>query len=107
MSIDWSGFAFPKPSKLARVKASDKADRANEKKLAAMRAIVWARDGGICRNCERRCVRSLTARANRGEVHHLRGRRVAPQDKFNADTAVLLCLECHLKAQRHQITVPK
>jgi predicted HNH restriction endonuclease len=92
MSIDYSIFKFAKGSRL-KAKTADRRD--DEKRLAQMRAIVIARAGGRCERCERRVIRTLTLQANRAEVHHKRGRNVAPQDKFNPDACECLCLACH------------
>jgi 5-methylcytosine-specific restriction endonuclease McrA len=93
--------AIPKgKTQLADKKAEKRED---EKKLAAMRLIVWAREKGHCKLCKRKVIPTLSLVPNRGEVHHKRGRRVAPEDRYNAKKAVLLCAECHGKVTRHEI----
>ncbi len=59
------------------------------------RNAVWKRDGGRCRHCERRVVRTLELIPEAGHVHHRRGRNVAPEDRYNVHEAVLLCARCH------------
>ena len=104
MAIDTSGFAFPKPSgklvdRIAYKKAREEQDR-------VFRARVWARDLGKCRICHHAVKRTLGLDPRRGEVHHLRGRRVAPEDRWNVDRAILVCLFDHLRLTRHEITWP-
>jgi hypothetical protein len=93
------------PSRLERKVASEKDDA---KQLAQFRKDVWERDKGRCVACQKRVIRTLTLRADRAEVHHLRGRNVTPEDRYRVDRAVLLCAVCHEKVQRHelQISVP-
>ncbi len=74
------------------------------KQQAVFVAAVWGRDK-VCVHCRRKVVKSLELKPNRGEVHHLSGRRVKPEDRFNVARAVLLCAACHQRATRHEITV--
>lgn len=72
--------------------------RAYERNAAKFRSAVWLRDRSTCRLCGKRVKRSGAQRWEEvGHVHHLRGRRVAPEDKWNLNAAVLLCNPCHLK----------
>ena len=104
MGMDTSGFAFPKPSgKLADRVAYKKA---REEKDRVFRSAVWSRDAGVCRVCGRVVRRTLGLIPLRGEVHHLRGRRVAPEDRWNVDRAILVCLFDHLRLTRHEIMWP-
>jgi len=85
---------LPKPN-LKREKARKKSERA---KLAMrFRDAVWSRDVGTCRQCGIRCwaISEAGFLSDTGHVHHLRGRNVAPEDRYNPDAAVLLCAECH------------
>lgn len=91
-------------TKLQRVIAKQ---RTEKQSASAFKAAVWARDKGQCRVCKRKVIRSLAVSPKRGEVHHLRGRNVAPKDRFNPEAAALLCAVCHAKAQRHEIKIPK
>ncbi len=95
----WKGTA-----RVEEVKASKREDA---KESAAFRSAVWKRDGAKCRLCGVKVIRSLALVPNRGEVHHIRGRNVAPEDKTNPKAALLLCSLCHSKAQRHEVKVPK
>lgn len=96
---------FPKPTPSLKVKIETRLMALS--KARAFRAIVWARDKGTCQFCGRRVRRSIDMHPLRGEVHHIRGRRVAPKDRYNPDTAVLLCLAHHQEAQRHEIVVAR
>lgn len=97
--------ACPKPrTRLADKHAARKVRTAGE---GFFRATIWARDGWKCRICGRWVIKTLALVPNRGEVHHYRGRNVAPEDTLNPTKALLLCLECHITAQRHEVTVPK
>lgn len=66
-----------------------------DKQAQAFRKAVWERDGSRCRHCDRIVIKTLEHVPNRGEVHHRRGRRVAPEDRYNVAKALLLCLKCH------------
>lgn len=87
------GLGFPKPRPVILDRISYKRER--DARDRAFRAAVWLRDGGRCRSCNRKVIHTLDVVPNRGEVHHRRGRRVAPEDRVNVDAAVLLCLICH------------
>jgi 5-methylcytosine-specific restriction endonuclease McrA len=76
------------------------AKRRDDVKLAAMRKDVWRRDGGVCQQCGRKVIRTLALVPNRGEVHHRRGRNVAPESRYDAGQCLLLCAECHDKVTR-------
>lgn len=84
-------------------KASATQDRAKRKrglaeKARLFREAVWTRDCGECQACKNWCrwPNSTAAWPRRiGHVHHLRGRNVAPEDRYNPDQAVLLCAVCH------------
>lgn len=94
---------FPKPT--PRLQARVHRRLLALSKARAFRALVWARDKGMCRFCHQRVRRTVEMHPLRGEVHHLRGRRVAPEDRYSPDAAVLLCLEHHEQAQRHEIVI--
>lgn len=99
------GVPCPKPS-ATRLIEKDTARKLDEKHLATFRAAVWKRDEGKCRLCARKVKRTLALDPLRGEVHHLRGRRVAPEDRYTVSRALLLCASCHQKAGRHEVKVP-
>ena len=101
------GQPCPKPSRLARLERVRSSKAEDTRKLAAFRRAVWARDEGKCRVCGVRCLRTLTLDPKRGEVHHLRGRNVAPEDRYTVSKAVLLCAVHHEQAQRHKVTIPR
>lgn len=84
---------FPKPRRKVLDRIAEK--RENEAKRRAFIKAVWERDEGLCRHCGRVVIKSLEHVPNRGEVHHRRGRNVAPQDRYNVNEAVLLCLKDH------------
>ena len=94
------GVACPKPER-----GSDRIARRRrrEAEATAFRDKVWKRatnaDGEPhCEVCGfGRLLRTrdiLHPRA--GHVAHARGRRVAPEDKYNPDAATLQCSRCHL-----------
>lgn len=84
---------FPKPRTIVEDRIAYRRDR--EAKEREFKRQVWIRDEGHCRHCGRKVIKTLDAVPERGEVHHRRGRNVAPEDRFNVDAAVLLCLLCH------------
>lgn len=89
-----SGFApQPKPRPRVLDRIAYRKDR--EAKHRAFVAAVWVRDGGLCRHCGRKVLKTMQAVPSRGEVHHIHGRNVAPADRYNPKAAVLLCLLCH------------
>lgn len=74
--------------------------RADAKRAKAFRDAVWQRSfeidypmfaDGSCAQCG---IYLLRMRGT-GHVHHLRGRNVAPEDRYNPQAAVLLCQQCH------------
>ena len=71
------------------------------------RSAVWRRDEGRCRLCARVVRRTLTVCPEQGHVHHLRGRRVAPQDRYNPKAAILVCRSCHEQHHTGVVTVPR
>lgn len=83
--------AVPKPRPEVLDKFADKREQA--KKDREFRATVWKLDDGKCRACGRKCVKCLEAVPNRGEVHHLGGRR--GDRRCDVTRAVLLCLFHH------------
>ena len=89
------GEPAPKPAKGSNRRSRRSTRNALAKK---MRDQVWARAGGLCEECGAgpllRTLDALDPRA--GHVAHLRGRRVAPADRFNPDAAKLKCRTCHL-----------
>lgn len=95
--------SYPKPRPVLESRIV--ARRLAEAKGRAFRDAVWSRDRSRCQYCGRRVFRMLDALPERGECHHLRGRRVAPRERYNPKQAILLCLLCHLLAQRHEITI--
>jgi len=93
------------PKKATQLQDKTAAKRADEKQLAAMRLIVWAREKGHCKLCKRKVIPTLSLVPERGEVHHLRGRRVAPEDRYRSDRAVLLCAACHIDVTEKRVMV--
>lgn len=94
---------YPKPTPRLVDRMAKKRD--DEQRLREFREAVWRRDEGKCRMCGRKVVKTLALVPERGEVHHLRGRRVAPEDRYNVKRAVLLCLEDHGRIQRHEASL--
>ena len=81
----------PRPRILDRVAYKLERDR----RAAAFKAAVWKRDESRCRACGKRVRRTLELVPDQGQVHHRRGRNVAPEDRYNVDRALLLCATCH------------
>lgn len=89
--IDWGFHPVPKPSsRLQDRKADTKIAVVDEK---AFKSEVWDRDRHACRKCHCHCVKGLGRVPNRGEVHHIHGRK--GELRWDARAALLLCLECH------------
>ncbi len=99
--------ATPKHAIETRLEVKSAKEKADTKALLAFRAEVWRRDGGKCRVCGVKVQKTLALTANRAEVHHRRGRRVAPEDRYNAAAALLTCLKCHQGIHRGTVKVPK
>lgn len=97
------GLAQPKPPSRLYQKIAARLEILS--KAREFRRAVWARDKGQCWYCHRRVRRTIEMHPLRGEVHHLRGRRCAPEHRYDPRHAVLLCLEHHQQAQRHEITL--
>jgi 5-methylcytosine-specific restriction endonuclease McrA len=101
-------FACPKPSaRLSRVAERVARRRQREEADRVWRATIWSRDRGRCVVCGRAVKRTLGLDPLRGEVHHIRGRNVAPESRCDPRNGVLTCLLCHLKLTRHEITLPR
>ncbi len=89
--------SFPKPAK--RIVDRVARTRSRTAQAADFRKAVWTRatvDGlPRCEHCGRVVRHTMDLSVERGEVHHLHGRNVRPEDKYNPDAAVLLCAACH------------
>lgn len=59
----------------------------------AFRQAVWQRDGGHCRCCGRKVIKSITKSKERAEVHHIHGR--GKDLRFEPRAAILTCGFCH------------
>ena len=70
-------------------------ERIRWQRATLFREAVWTRAGGRCERCEVPVIRTKRVHPRRGEVHHTRGRNVAPEDRYNPEAAQLLCLRCH------------
>lgn len=87
------GVECQKPEVRVVDRAAERRER--ERKAQEFRNAVWRRDKYQCRRCGRPVKRTLELVPNQGHVHHLRGRNVAPEDKFNPAKAQLWCASCH------------
>jgi hypothetical protein len=67
--------------------------------------IVDARDTFRCRCCGRKTIKTLSVCANRLEHHHLHGRNVAPERIADPSGVVSLCMACHQRVTRHEVTI--
>ncbi len=72
-------------------------DKAAER---AWRKAVIARDGHVCRCCERKVVQQLALAANRLEVHHV-APRADQAVRWDPRNGIVLCAECHEKVTPH------
>ena len=68
-------------------------------------ALVDARDGGVCRVTGRYTVSGAPDARVRREHHHLRGRRVRPEWRSDADRIILVCAEAHQLIEGGFLTV--
>lgn len=59
----------------------------------AFKKAVWDRDGGHCRCCRRKVIKSMTKSKERAEVHHIHGR--GKDLRFEPRAAILVCGFCH------------
>ncbi len=96
--------ATPKASIATKLDAKVAKLKQQAKDQAVFVSAVWARDK-VCVYCGCHVVKSLELKPNRGEVHHLSGRRVKPEDRYNVNRAVLLCAKDHQRATKHEITI--
>lgn len=96
MTIDWGVLAFPKAKTAARKRAEQLDDATRDK---AFRDAVWARDAGRDRATGAPLVKALpnsdVPAERRGEVCHLRGRRVMPEWRYDPARAILLSAQHH------------
>ena len=91
--------ASPKPAKGAD---SKKRRLARTRAGRQFREAVRQRDSYRCVRCNIPVMRTADhCHPRAAHVHHLRGRNVAPEDRFNPDAAVTLCSVCHRK-EHHQ-----
>lgn len=59
----------------------------------AFKAAVRRRDRHRCRCCGRKVQKTISRVPERGEVHHIHGRR--GDLRFESKAAILTCLRCH------------
>ena len=100
-SVDWDASRLTGGFVMMNIPAKGTAKKTRRTKRAgrgkAYRDSVWNASDGTCADCSRRVIRTLDIDSpNAGHVHHLRGRNVAPEDRWNPQTALLLCRTCHL-----------
>ena len=94
------GISVPKPAKgsAARARRSQRGALARR-----FRDAVWAASGWRCADCGCLVTRETDSDRRAGHVHHLRGRNVAPEDRYEPLAAVVLCEICH-RIFHHQET---
>lgn len=92
MGIDWTVFLYPKGS---RVEARQ--TRKAEKQTAEDRCrdAVWKREKNLDRATGKPLTRGAVNPDERGEVHHLKGRRVKPEWRTDPRHQVLLSATLH------------
>ena len=83
----------PIPKGKSRLEATIEARPLTKVDDKAFKAAVWRRDRNRCRWCGRKVERVLGRVPERGEVHHIHGRR--GDLRFEPRTAILLCLRDH------------
>jgi hypothetical protein len=108
------GYGVAVPKGKTRKQITARKQRNDAKGLKAFRDAVWARESARlsredesrewarCQHCARFVMQADGHR--HGEVHHRIGRR-AKATRYDPANGVLLCHDCHGKAQRHEITV--
>ncbi len=86
---------YPKPS--SRLEDAKTAKHRERMLQHAFLTMVWTRDHGRCRKCDREVKKCLERIPRRGEVHHVHGKIGA--FKYEDRCALLLCCAC-----REQLT---
>lgn len=89
------------PSKL-ELKTADDRDDARDEKL--WRKACIARDGKVCRRCQRVVVQQLELAANRLEVHHIAG-RADRAVRWDVRNGLVVCGTCHDLLTRHLLFI--
>jgi len=95
--------SFPKPTP----RLQDRVAQQRE----AMRAwleccrVVDARDKWLCRCCGRKTRKTLTVCPERLEHHHLVPRSRARHRIADPSNVITLCLSCHQRVTRHEISI--
>ena len=79
------------PSRL-QVKTAQRKDEAKLEQV--WKAAVWKRDCDKCRWCQRKVVRSLELKPERGECHHILSRAVQAV-RWDRRNGILLCSTHH------------
>ena len=98
-----TSFPKPPPRKLQKARKA----REDAKRAKAFREQVWTNGHGYCAQCHTWLDRpGDNGPLAVGHVHHLRGRNVAPEDRYNVDAAVLLCSVCHHGVHSGKLTLP-
>jgi hypothetical protein len=101
------GGASPKPSRLDRLGAKEDARKIRVAKDAAFRKAVIARDcakGLVDRITGQKMARTMEARPDRLEVHHLEGRR-NQATRYDPRNGIAVRLDTHLLLTAHEIKV--
>lgn len=94
--------ACPKPASRVVEKATK--DKSQDKAWEECKRQVWLRDQSKCRCCGRVVVRSLELRPERGEVHHIAGRRKAVMT--DPRSCLLVCAHpCHEALTHHELAI--
>lgn len=93
----------PQPKPSTRLAEAQAAKKIRDEQARVFRSKVWSRDKGRCRVCQKAVKRTLGLDPLRGEVHHLRGRNVAPEARHDVARAILVCLFDHLRLTRREI----
>lgn len=78
------------PTRLEKVVVERKLTKVTDKDF---KKDVWTRDKSHCRCCGRKVLKTISRVPERGEVHHVHGRR--GDLRFESRAALLLCLTCH------------
>lgn len=96
--------ATPKYQIPSGLEVKTAADRTEQREERAWRKACIARDGKVCRRCERTVVAQLERAPQRLEVHHLAG-RVDRAFRYDVRNGLVVCGLCHDLLTRHRVFI--
>jgi len=101
MSLPFS----PQPKPMRRLEAVTASRRVAQLAWQQCCRVVDARDQHRCRVCRCRVRRTMEVCPERLEHHHLIARRVEPGLRTDVRAVICVCLSCHGRLTRHELTV--